>query len=140
MTAFMPLAMEKDLRWLLMVTGSGSLSMRCTGVQDTMARQQRSCRLNTARGPGRGAEGSQTAGGAEVSQALGVPLPCTLDAQHTTPVAMPWQEMEASDHPGPSSSSGGTGLRLRDRHGSHPRCREGILHGPLLEHRDPTQS
>lgn len=47
MTAFMPLAMEKDLRWLLMVTGSGSLSMRCTGVQETMARQQRSCRLKT---------------------------------------------------------------------------------------------
>ena len=45
MTAFMPLAIEKDLRWLLMVTGSGSLSMRCTGVQETMARQQRSCRL-----------------------------------------------------------------------------------------------
>lgn len=50
MTAFMPLAMEKDLRWLLMVTGSGSLSMRCTGVQETMARQQRSCRLKTRLG------------------------------------------------------------------------------------------
>lgn len=50
MTAFMPLAMEKDLRWLLMVTGSGSLSMRCTGVQETMARQQRSCRLKTEGG------------------------------------------------------------------------------------------
>lgn len=46
-TAFIPLAMEKDFRWLLMVTGSGSLSMRCTGVQETMARQHRSCRLNT---------------------------------------------------------------------------------------------
>lgn len=50
MTAFMPLAMEKDLRWDLMATGSGSLSMRWTGVQDTMALQQRSCRLNTAEG------------------------------------------------------------------------------------------
>lgn len=50
MVAFMPLAIENDLRWLLMVTGSGSLSMRCTGVQETMARQQRSCRLNTAGG------------------------------------------------------------------------------------------
>lgn len=48
MTAFMPLAMEKDLRWDLMATGSGSLSMRWTGVHDTMALQQRSCRLNTA--------------------------------------------------------------------------------------------
>lgn len=47
MTAFMPLAMEKDLRWDLMATGSGSLSMRWTGVQDTMALQQRSCRLKT---------------------------------------------------------------------------------------------
>ena len=56
MTAFMPLAIEKDLRWLLMVTGRGSLSMRCTGVQETMARQQRSCRLNTA---GRGREAYQ---------------------------------------------------------------------------------
>lgn len=46
-TAFIPLAMEKDFRWLLMVTGSGSLSIRCTGVQETMARQHRSCRLNT---------------------------------------------------------------------------------------------
>lgn len=54
MTAFMPLAIEKDLRWLLMVTGSGSLSMRCTGVQETMARQQRSCRLNTAGAGGGG--------------------------------------------------------------------------------------
>lgn len=53
MTAFMPLAMEKDLRWLLMVTGRGSLSMRCTGVQETMARQQRSCRLKTVRGKAR---------------------------------------------------------------------------------------
>lgn len=57
MTAFMPLAIEKDLRWLLIVTGSGSLSMRCTGVQETMARQQRSCRLNTA-----GQRGCQTMG------------------------------------------------------------------------------
>lgn len=47
MVAFMPLAIENDLRWLLMVTGSGSLSMRCTGVRETMAWQQRSCRLNT---------------------------------------------------------------------------------------------
>lgn len=47
MTAFMPLAMEKDLRCDLMATGSGSLSMRWTGVHDTMARQHRSCRLNT---------------------------------------------------------------------------------------------
>ncbi|TNN71195.1 hypothetical protein EYF80_018543 [Liparis tanakae] len=31
MTAFMPLAMEKDLRCDLMATGRGSLSMRCTG-------------------------------------------------------------------------------------------------------------
>lgn len=46
-TAFMPLAMEKDFKWLLMVTGRGSLSIRWTGVQETMARQQRSCRLNT---------------------------------------------------------------------------------------------
>lgn len=50
MTAFMPLAMEKDLRCDLMATGSGSLSMRCTGVHDTMARQHRSCRLKTAGG------------------------------------------------------------------------------------------
>lgn len=48
MTAFMPLAMEKDLRCDLMATGSGSLSMRWTGVHDTMALQQRSCRLKTA--------------------------------------------------------------------------------------------
>lgn len=48
MTAFMPLAMEKDLRWDLMATGSGSLSMRWTGVHDTMALQHKSCRLNTA--------------------------------------------------------------------------------------------
>lgn len=47
MTAFMPLAMEKDLRWDLMATGSGSLSMRWTGVHDTMALQQRSWRLKT---------------------------------------------------------------------------------------------
>lgn len=50
MTAFMPLAMEKDLRCDLMATGRGSLSMRWTGVHDTMALQQRSCRLNTAEG------------------------------------------------------------------------------------------
>ena len=50
MTAFMPLAIEKDLRWDLMATGSGSLSMRWTGVQDTIARQHRSCRLNTEDG------------------------------------------------------------------------------------------
>lgn len=49
MTAFIPLAIEKDFRWLLMATGSGSLSIRCTGVQETMARQHRSCRLNTGR-------------------------------------------------------------------------------------------
>lgn len=30
-----------------MVTGKGSLSMRWTGVQETMARQHRSCKLNT---------------------------------------------------------------------------------------------
>lgn len=30
-----------------MATGSGSLSIRCTGVQETIARQHRSCRLNT---------------------------------------------------------------------------------------------
>lgn len=34
-----------------------------------------------------GEKGGQTAGTAEVCQALGVPLPCTLDAQHATPVA-----------------------------------------------------
>lgn len=48
MTAFMPLAIEKDLRWDLMATGRGSLSMRCTGVQETMDRQHRSWRLKTA--------------------------------------------------------------------------------------------
>lgn len=47
MTAFMPLAMEKDLRCDLMATGSGSLSIRCTGVQETMERQHRSWRLKT---------------------------------------------------------------------------------------------
>lgn len=50
MTAFMPLAMEKDLRCDLMATGSGSLSMRWTGVHETMALQHRSCRLKTAEG------------------------------------------------------------------------------------------
>lgn len=40
--------MEKDLRWPLKAMGSGSLSTRCTGVQDTTARQHRSCRLSTA--------------------------------------------------------------------------------------------
>lgn len=54
MTAFMPLAMEKDLRWDLMATGSGSLSMRWTGVHDTMALQQRSWRVNTAEREGGG--------------------------------------------------------------------------------------
>jgi len=57
MTAFMPLAMEKDLRWDLMATGSGSLSMRWTGVQDTMALQQRSWRLKTAEGNKKKASG-----------------------------------------------------------------------------------
>lgn len=47
MTAFMPLAIEKDLRWDLMATGSGNLSMRCTGVHETIERQQRSWRLKT---------------------------------------------------------------------------------------------
>lgn len=47
MTAFMPLAMEKDLRCDLMATGRGSLSIRCTGVQETIERQHRSCRLKT---------------------------------------------------------------------------------------------
>lgn len=42
MTAFMPLAMENDLRWDFMATGRGSLSIRCTGVQETIERQQRS--------------------------------------------------------------------------------------------------
>lgn len=45
--AFRPLAIEKDLRWLLRAVGSGSLSTRCTGVQDTTARQHRSCKLST---------------------------------------------------------------------------------------------
>lgn len=45
--ALRPFAMEKDLRWLLKATGRGSLSTRCTGVQETTARQQRSCRLST---------------------------------------------------------------------------------------------
>lgn len=39
--------MEKDFRWLFKATGSGSLSTRCTGVQETIERQHRSCRLNT---------------------------------------------------------------------------------------------
>lgn len=39
--------MEKDLRWDLMATGRGSLSIRCTGVQETMERQHRSWRLKT---------------------------------------------------------------------------------------------
>lgn len=47
MTAFMPLAIEKDLRWDFMATGRGSLSIRCTGVQETMDRQHRSWRLKT---------------------------------------------------------------------------------------------
>lgn len=47
MTAFMPLAIEKDLRRDLMATGRGSLSMRCTGVQETIERQHRSWRLKT---------------------------------------------------------------------------------------------
>lgn len=47
MTAFMPLAMEKDLRCDLMATGRGSLSIRCTGVQETIERQHRSWRLKT---------------------------------------------------------------------------------------------
>lgn len=42
MTAFIPLAMEKDLRCDFIATGRGSLSIRCTGVQDTIERQQRS--------------------------------------------------------------------------------------------------
>ena len=47
MTAFIPLAMENDFRWDLIATGSGSLSMRWTGVQETMARQHRSCSVKT---------------------------------------------------------------------------------------------
>ena len=45
--AFRPVAIEKDLRWLLRAVGSGSLSTKCTGVQDTTARQHRSCKLST---------------------------------------------------------------------------------------------
>jgi len=54
MTAFMPLAMEKDFRWDLMATGSGSLSMRWTGVHDTIARQHRSCIVKTGDTQGTG--------------------------------------------------------------------------------------
>jgi len=46
-----------------MVTGNGSLSMRWTGVQDTMARQHRSCKLNT------GGRKEQTVKGQEISGA-----------------------------------------------------------------------
>lgn len=87
MTAFMPLAIEKDLRWLLMVTGSGSLSMRCTGVQETMARQQRSCRLNTA-----GQRGCQTMGlWGRPGPAQG-DLRCPREARQGlhTPSGVPW--------------------------------------------------
>lgn len=45
--ALRPVAIEKDLRWLLRAVGSGSLSSRCAGVQDTTARQHRSCKLST---------------------------------------------------------------------------------------------
>lgn len=45
--ALRPVAIEKDLRWLLRAVGSGSLSSRCAGVQDTTARQHRSCKLRT---------------------------------------------------------------------------------------------
>ena len=46
-----------------MVTGNGSLSMRWTGVQETMARQHRSCKLNT------GGTKDQTVTGQEISRA-----------------------------------------------------------------------
>lgn len=113
MTAFMPLAIEKDLRWLLMVTGRGSLSMRCTGVQETIARQQRSCRLNTVGGPNGGGRavshgqvlrpkaqppGQQMSpGGALAGRGKSAKLPGsrTWTPHHSTPAARPTRSSQA---------------------------------------------
>lgn len=69
---------------------------------------------------GGGGRRGQTMGSGEDCQALRVPLPWTPTTPPQLPVSWElcsgaWQETEASSHPGPSGSSGGMGLRLRDR-------------------------